>query len=159
MSELLNVVLHTGQERAPPLGGSCCKHCLQNLKEQVKVTYPLCLELYSRVCTCPDVDWCLEYLTTDRTLVSLLNSSLSFCHIIIQADLVRVVRSMSLHTVLSESEREYILCGIKEGVRADGRGCRDVRHFSLRLGVVSNTSGSALIERVCVLYMCMSACT
>ena len=56
---------------------------------------------------------------------------------------------MALHSVLSDTEREYILGGVREGVRADGRGCRDVRHFSLRLGVVSNTSGSALVERVC----------
>lgn len=56
---------------------------------------------------------------------------------------------MASHTtVLSETERKYILGGVRENVRADGRGCRDVRHFSLRLGVVSNTNGSALVERV-----------
>lgn len=55
---------------------------------------------------------------------------------------------MSIAVVLSENEREYILGGVKDGVRADGRGCKHVRHFSLKKGVVSNTSGSALIERV-----------
>lgn len=55
---------------------------------------------------------------------------------------------MSFPVVLSESEREHILGGVKIGVRADGRGCKHVRHFSLKTGVVSNTSGSALIERV-----------
>lgn len=55
---------------------------------------------------------------------------------------------MSFPVVLSESEREYILGGVKSDVRADGRGRKHVRHFSLKTGVVSNTSGSALIERV-----------
>ena len=57
---------------------------------------------------------------------------------------------MAFHTstVLSESERDFIVRGVREDVRADGRGCRDVRHYSLRLGVVSNTSGSAHVERV-----------
>lgn len=54
---------------------------------------------------------------------------------------------MSSAVVLSESEREFILGGVRDDVRADGRGCRHVRHFSLQTGVVSNTSGSALIER------------
>ena len=51
-------------------------------------------------------------------------------------------------TVLSESEKQFILGGVKDDVRSDGRCCRHVRHFDLKKGVVSNTSGSAMIERV-----------
>ena len=55
---------------------------------------------------------------------------------------------MAFSSVLSASEREYIIGGVKDDVRVDGRGCRNVRHFTLKTGVVSNTSGSAKIERV-----------
>lgn len=64
--------------------------------------------------------------------------------------------------MLSEGERQYIISGIKEDVRADGRGCKHVRHFSLRTGVASNTSGSALIERVgrtCIVSMVTRVCS
>ncbi len=50
--------------------------------------------------------------------------------------------------VLSANEKEFIIAGVLDDVRADGRGCDHVRHFSLRTGVVSNTNGSAKIERV-----------
>ena len=49
---------------------------------------------------------------------------------------------------LSQSEREYIVSGVREDLRADGRTCTDYRHFKVRTGVVSNTSGSAKIELV-----------
>ena len=49
---------------------------------------------------------------------------------------------------LSQSEREYIVNGVREDLRADGRTCTDYRHFTVRTGVVSNTSGSAKIELV-----------
>lgn len=49
---------------------------------------------------------------------------------------------------LSESEREYIVNGIREDLRADGRMCTDYRNFTIRAGVVSNTSGSAKIDMV-----------
>ncbi len=52
-------------------------------------------------------------------------------------------------TVLSETERQFIFGGVEDDIRSDGRGCRHVRHFILKKGVVSNTSGSAMIERVC----------
>ena len=50
--------------------------------------------------------------------------------------------------LLSRYEREYIVSGVNEDLRADGRTCRDFRHFSLESGVVSNTSGSARIQLV-----------
>ena len=50
--------------------------------------------------------------------------------------------------LLSQNEREYIVSGVREDLRADGRACTDYRHFKVRTGVVSNTSGSAKIELV-----------
>lgn len=50
--------------------------------------------------------------------------------------------------MLSETERQFILGGVEMDIRSDGRGCRHVRQFTLKSGVVSNTSGSAMIERV-----------
>ncbi|KAL5467333.1 hypothetical protein EMCRGX_G031546 [Ephydatia muelleri] len=53
---------------------------------------------------------------------------------------------------LSRWEREYIVSGVNEDFRTDGRSCKDYRHFTLETGVVSNTSGSARIklDRTCV---------
>lgn len=50
--------------------------------------------------------------------------------------------------ILSDHERAYITRGVQEDIRSDGRSCRDYRHFELRVGVVSNTSGSAEIKLV-----------
>ena len=55
---------------------------------------------------------------------------------------------MAVVPLLSLSERQYILGGVKEGIRADGRECGAVGYFSLKTGVVSNTNGSAKIDRV-----------
>ena len=49
---------------------------------------------------------------------------------------------------LSDREREFIVRGIVEGIRADGRTCSDYRHFQLCTDAVSNTSGSAEIQLV-----------
>ena len=50
--------------------------------------------------------------------------------------------------ILSDYERLYISEGIKEDIRADGRGRKDYRHFELKTGIVSNTNGSAEIKLV-----------
>lgn len=50
--------------------------------------------------------------------------------------------------LLSEYERDYIVTGVNQDLREDGRNCRDYRHFSVRTGVVSNTSGSARVQLV-----------
>ncbi len=61
----------------------------------------------------------------------------------------RVPPTCSMATqLLSRFEREYIVQGVNCDFRADGRGCRDFRHFSLEEGVVSNTSGSAKVQLV-----------
>jgi len=59
-----------------------------------------------------------------------------------------VVHSMTTVRLLSRSERQYILEGVRENIRADGRECDAVGYFSLKTGVVSNTNGSAKIDRV-----------
>lgn len=50
--------------------------------------------------------------------------------------------------LLSDNERDYIISGVREDLRADGRTCTDYRHFTIRTGVVSNTSGSAKVNLV-----------
>ena len=51
--------------------------------------------------------------------------------------------------LLSAYEREYVVEGVNQDLREDGRNCRDYRSFSLQTGVVSNTSGSARVQLVC----------
>lgn len=94
-------------------------------------------------------DRTFEYLPADGAEEPLV-------HIISHLQRVRVVTITGMTLVLSESEREFILGGIRADVREDGRGCRHIRHFSLRTGVVSNTSGSSLIERVLLLCVYVS---
>lgn len=53
--------------------------------------------------------------------------------------------------LLSEYERDYIMTGVNQDLREDGRNCRDYRNFTLNTGVVSNTSGSAKIQLVCAM--------
>jgi exosome complex component RRP42 len=48
--------------------------------------------------------------------------------------------------ILSDQERFYIVNGVKNDLRGDGRGCKDHRHFELHTEVVSNTNGSAEIK-------------
>lgn len=56
--------------------------------------------------------------------------------------------SLMATQLLSRFERDYIVTGVNQDFREDGRSCRDYRNFSLLTGVVSNTSGSAKIQLV-----------
>ena len=47
---------------------------------------------------------------------------------------------------LSEAERTYILHGVQDDLRVDGRACEDYRHMEMETGVVSNTNGSARLR-------------
>ena len=47
---------------------------------------------------------------------------------------------------LSEAERTYILHGIQDNLRVDGRGCEDYRYMEVETEVVSNTNGSARLR-------------
>ncbi|KAK2492699.1 hypothetical protein MC885_012125 [Smutsia gigantea] len=49
---------------------------------------------------------------------------------------------------LSEAEKVYIVHGIQEDLRVDGRGCEDYRCIEVETEVVSNTSGSARVKLV-----------
>ncbi|XP_047552025.1 exosome complex component RRP42 [Lutra lutra] len=48
--------------------------------------------------------------------------------------------------VLSEAEKVYIVHGVQEDLRVDGRGCEDYRCVEVETDVVSNTSGSARVK-------------
>ncbi|KAM8966387.1 exosome complex component RRP42 [Pelodytes ibericus] len=48
--------------------------------------------------------------------------------------------------VLSEAEKVYILHGIQDDLRCDGRGCEDYRYIEVETDVVSNTTGSARVK-------------
>ncbi|XP_068261001.1 exosome complex component RRP42 isoform X1 [Nyctibius grandis] len=48
--------------------------------------------------------------------------------------------------VLSEAEKVYIMHGVQEDLRVDGRGCEDYRSAEVETDVVSNTSGSARVK-------------
>ncbi|XP_021516861.1 exosome complex component RRP42 isoform X2 [Meriones unguiculatus] len=47
---------------------------------------------------------------------------------------------------LSEAEKIYIVHGVQEDLRVDGRGCEDYRCVEVETDVVSNTSGSARVK-------------
>ncbi|CAF93061.1 unnamed protein product [Tetraodon nigroviridis] len=46
---------------------------------------------------------------------------------------------------VSEAEKVYVLHGIRDDLRVDGRGCEDYRHMEIETDVVSNTDGSAKV--------------
>ncbi|XP_039192048.1 exosome complex component RRP42 isoform X1 [Crotalus tigris] len=48
--------------------------------------------------------------------------------------------------VLSEAEKVYIMHGVQEDLRVDGRGCEDYRCTEVETDVISNTSGSARVK-------------
>eukprot|EP00124_Ichthyophonus_hoferi_P005030 Ihof_evm2s646 gene=Ihof_evmTU2s646 len=47
---------------------------------------------------------------------------------------------------LSPYEQAYILAGIEAGIRNDGRGRSDYRHFTIETGILSHTHGSARLQ-------------
>ncbi|XP_078608298.1 exosome complex component RRP42-like [Branchiostoma floridae x Branchiostoma japonicum] len=48
--------------------------------------------------------------------------------------------------VLSDAERLFIVHGVQDDLRSDGRACEDYRHVEVETDVVSNTSGSARLR-------------
>ena len=56
---------------------------------------------------------------------------------------------------MSTFERAYIVGGIEQDFRSDGRSCQDYRHFEVETGIVSNTSGSARLRLVIVFFFCL----
>ena len=50
--------------------------------------------------------------------------------------------------MLSEEEKQYVIGGVREDFRADGRSCEDYRGIEVECGLVSNTNGSARIKIV-----------
>ena len=50
--------------------------------------------------------------------------------------------------VLSEAEKAYIVAGVEDGFRTDGRSNEDFRTINIQTGIVSNTNGSAQVKIV-----------
>lgn len=48
--------------------------------------------------------------------------------------------------LLSEAEKIFILHGIQDNLRTDGRGCEDYRYMELETNIVQNTNGSARLR-------------
>jgi len=55
-------------------------------------------------------------------------------------------RESMAEVLLSEAERTFILHGVQDDLRSDGRGCEDYRHMELETDIVSNTNGSARLR-------------
>ncbi|KAF4531763.1 hypothetical protein B566_EDAN017131 [Ephemera danica] len=53
------------------------------------------------------------------------------------------IRGRMAGILLSEAEKTYILHGIRNGLRNDGRSCADFRPIELELGLVVHANGSA----------------
>ena len=53
---------------------------------------------------------------------------------------------MSAGVRLSASEREFLLRGVDQGLRADGRGRHDFRSFEVETGLAPQTNGSARLR-------------
>ena len=49
---------------------------------------------------------------------------------------------------LSAEERSFIISGITENFRIDGRSRQDFRKFEIKRNVISNTNGSAQLQLV-----------
>ncbi|OWF55143.1 exosome complex component RRP42-like [Mizuhopecten yessoensis] len=47
---------------------------------------------------------------------------------------------------LSDAEKVFILHGVQDNCREDGRGCEDYRHLEIETSVMSNTNGSARVR-------------
>lgn len=48
--------------------------------------------------------------------------------------------------ILGDAEKRFIIHGIQDDLRNDGRGCEDYRHLDLEVGLVSNTHGSSRLR-------------
>lgn len=50
--------------------------------------------------------------------------------------------------LLSEDQRDYIIQGVREDFRNDGRGCKDYRKFELSTDLITNANASAKVKLV-----------
>ena len=61
--------------------------------------------------------------------------------------------------LLSETEKAYIVHGIQDNLRTDGRTCEDYRHVELETGLLTNAQGSCKLAlgttQVLVKFVCM----
>ena len=61
---------------------------------------------------------------------------------------VRVLKFKMASVVLSKDEKVFIMNGVFDDFRVDGRARRDYRYFEIETGIVSNTNGSARLRLV-----------
>ena len=51
---------------------------------------------------------------------------------------------------LSAEEKHFIITGIEQDFRCDGRSCEDYRLINVETSVMTNTNGSAQVKLVCL---------
>ena len=54
--------------------------------------------------------------------------------------------ALSLYGLISESERAFIIGGVNEDMRSDGRSCSDFRSIEMETDSIATTNGSARIR-------------
>ncbi len=55
---------------------------------------------------------------------------------------------MAAGVTISAEERAYLISGIQQDFRTDGRCCSDYNYFTVETGVVNSTNGSAKVKLV-----------
>jgi len=54
--------------------------------------------------------------------------------------------ALSLYGLISESEKKFIVGGVNEDMRTDGRTCSDFRTIEMETDCIATTNGSARIR-------------
>jgi len=54
--------------------------------------------------------------------------------------------------LLSDEQRDYIIHGVREDFRNDGRSCKDYRKFELSTDLITNANASARVKLVSLEY-------
>lgn len=49
-------------------------------------------------------------------------------------------------TAIGDAEKRFIIHGVQDDLRCDGRGCEDYRHLEMEVGLISNTHGSSRLR-------------
>jgi len=105
-----------------------------------------------------DGSWFLKHFKTNTTSVVLyvlvwhfLNlSELLYANYFEQEN--RIPAGLCAHVMarvlLSDEQHDYIVQGVREDFRNDGRSCKDYRKFELSTGMITNANASARVKLV-----------
>lgn len=52
-----------------------------------------------------------------------------------------------ISSLYSEGEKKFVVQGIEQGVRQDGRSLLDLRHLDIKVGCIASANGSARIRQ------------